>query len=60
VESTHWRFTLPAGGTAAEAIRVRAEHVRTLHGLRNVEGLSVLDGQPVYVTDEDERIQVRF
>ncbi len=60
VESAHWRFTLPAGGTIDEAIRVRGEHVRTLDGLRNVEGLSVEGGRAHYVTDEDERIQLRF
>jgi hypothetical protein len=60
VESAHWRFRLPAGGGAEEAVRVPAEHVRTLHGLRNVEGVSVSDGRAHYVTDEDERIQLRF
>jgi len=60
VESAHWRFALPAGGTIEEAIGVSGEHVRTLHGLRNVEGLSVEDGRAHYVTDEDERIQLRY
>jgi hypothetical protein len=59
VESAHWRFTLPPGGTIEEALSVRGEHVRTLHGLRNVEGLSVGDGRAFYVTDEEERIQLR-
>lgn len=60
VESAHWRFTVPAGGTIEEAICLRGEHVRTLSGLRNVEGLSVEGGRAFYVTDEDERIQLRF
>lgn len=60
VESAHWRFSLPEGGTVEDAIRVQGEHVRTLHGLRNVEGLSVEGERSFYVTDEDERIQLRF
>ena len=60
VESAHWRFTLPEGGTAEDAIGVLAEHVRTLTGLRNVEGISIGDERAFYVTDEDERIQLRF
>lgn len=60
VESGHWRFTLPVGGMIEEAICVPGEHVRTLHGLRNVEGLSVEAGRAHYVTDEDERIQLRY
>jgi hypothetical protein len=61
VESAHWRFELPQGGTVEHAIRVRAEHVRAFPGLRNVEGLSIdEDGCAYYVTDEDERIQLRI
>lgn len=60
VESAHWRFTLGAGGTIADAIRVRGEHVRAFPGLHNVEGLSITDDRAHYVTDEDERIQLRM
>ncbi len=55
VECAHWRFTLPA-----EGFLVAGELVRTLPGLRNVEGLSVVDGIGHYVTDEDHRIQLRI
>jgi len=41
-------------------VRVPGELVRALHGLRNVEGLSVDGDRAFYVTDEDERIQLRF
>jgi len=60
VECAHWRFTLPKNRTIEEAVRVPGELVRALHGLRNVEGLSVDGDRAFYVTDEDERIQLRF
>lgn len=61
VESAHWRFALPSdAGSPLQAVRLRGEHVRTLGGLRNVEGLSVDGERAYYVTDEDERIQLRM
>lgn len=39
---------------------VGAEPVRDFPDLSNVEGVSVLDGHPYYVTDEDRRIALRF
>ncbi len=67
VHCSHWRFTLagadarpvPAsGGVPVRA--VSASLVRDFPDLRNVEGVSSSGGRTFYVTDEDERIAVRF
>ncbi|GIF78401.1 hypothetical protein [Asanoa siamensis] len=47
---THVRFTLGTG------TRVAGEVVEDLAPFHNVEGLAVLDGEHIYVTDEDHRI----
>jgi hypothetical protein len=55
VPSRHVRFRLPGEPGARD---VPAELVTDLAPFHNVEGLAVVDGQPIYVTDEDHRVAI--
>jgi hypothetical protein len=53
----HYRIALPDHSDGGP---VSAELVREIPDLRNVEGVSFEEGRVFYVTDEDERIALRF
>jgi hypothetical protein len=48
----HLRFALPSDGSAL----VKPALVADLAPLHQVEGVADLDGEPLYVTDEDHRV----